>query len=123
MIRKFLDLSTGYLTPKTRDALFDDGHGPTPIYPHPDGFGVFMGVPEADDIVALEDCPDDLRACMMRARAKGCDYLCFDRDGPDDDRTLTWYEDEPEPDAPGPGEKMLDDGKTLVSPSASDDPL
>lgn len=93
MIRKFLDLSTGYLTQATRDML-DDGHGPTPIYPHPEGYGWFMWVPEAEGIIELEDCPVDLLACLRRARAKGCDYICFDRDGPDDCDGLTWYEDE-----------------------------
>jgi len=83
----------GYLTQATRDML-DDGHGPTPIYPHPEGYGWFIWVPEAEDIPNLEDCPADLMACILYARRHGADYMLIDRDGPDDCDGLTWYEDD-----------------------------
>jgi len=86
-VRKFLDLSTGHLTPASRD-LLENHCGPSTVYDHPDGYGWLLHVPTLDEEdgtegEAMQDCPDDLRACIAKARECGCDYILFDADGPD----------------------------------------
>lgn len=92
MIRSFLDLSTGHLTPATRQRFEDGEQLCGPVYPHPEGFGWFVWVGEHGDDAT--DAPADLVACFNRARKERCEYICFDCDAPMIDQ-LPIYEDEP----------------------------
>lgn len=127
-VRKFLDLSTGHLTEETRDRL-SDGEGPTPTYPHPDGFGWLVWVPEDQGVMAelekwAEDvnCPADLLACFKAARKRGCDYILFDSDGEPVDY-LTDYEAEPEPTDPRQRQAMGYPEAPEDTPSLDDHPM
>lgn len=95
-IRKFLDISTGHLPPSERERI-DDGEAGPLAYPHPDGYGWFVYVPEDPDM--WQDDEDDdampaLLACMKRARALGCDYILFDCDAPIDEELPVYNDDE-----------------------------
>ena len=96
-VRKFFDISTAHLTQETRDAL-DEGHGPTPIFRHPDRYGWFIWVPDAPEIPEIEECPPDLMACILLARRHDCDYLLIDRDA-ELHPELTDYEEPEQPPA------------------------
>lgn len=89
-VRRFLDLSTGHLKPETRDQL-DKGFAPGALYPHCEGYGWIMNVP---DMIDEADKPgEDMQACIDKARALRCDYILFDRDAPEIDG-LPLYDDD-----------------------------
>lgn len=98
MIRTFLDLSTGHLTPETRDrldAIFDPNLG-NPImglivFQHPDGYGWFVLTPTEDGVP--EDLPSDLVGAFACARRLECAYILFDADGTHL-AGLPWYEED-----------------------------
>lgn len=100
-VRKFLDLSTGHLTEKTRERM-DEMPPMQCAYPHPDGFGWFVYVDtDPANYEPGEDCPypPDLIACFKAARERDCDYILFDCDAEAVDY-LDYYEDEEEPEPP-----------------------
>ena len=81
-VRRFLDLSTAHLHPDTRE-LLDHNTGPSTVYPHPNGYGWFIYVPDdpATPFGSFKPLPD-LQAAVDLARTLDCAYLLFDRDGP-----------------------------------------
>lgn len=91
-VRKFLDISTIHLRPKTRLDI-DSRIVPGTFYDH-SVYGWFMWVPSADFDDRLEKLKDypDLLACIYRARELDCDYILFDVDAEIDD-ALPTYED------------------------------
>lgn len=77
-VRKFLDLSTGHLTPETRQRIDDGEISIRSVYPHPDGYGWLIYVlPEDYEF----DGPADLGKVLEYARHLDCDYVLFDCDG------------------------------------------
>ncbi|MGU9981492.1 hypothetical protein ACJ4V0_15765 [Phreatobacter sp. HK31-P] len=90
MIRKFLDLSTGHLSPATHRWMREQGKitasmvtgtDPSPAFlmgPMPYGWFCWAGMEDdADNLGAL---PKDLRKCIRHAKSSGCDYILFDAD-------------------------------------------
>lgn len=78
-VRKFLDASTAHVSLATRRYI-EDGEVGTSVYPHPDGYGWFLYVPDEDG--ESDDTPADLRELFAYARERECDYVCLDCDGP-----------------------------------------
>jgi hypothetical protein len=79
MLRSFLDISSGHLTPDTwawldaalnhrRENLLRDIYGGITIY------GWFVYAPEGPD----EDLPADLVCILSLARREGAEYVLFD---------------------------------------------
>jgi hypothetical protein len=91
-VRKFLDISTLHLTAETR-ARFDDGAFIAQTYPHPDGLGWLMYVADPESEDPDLPWPDDLKACLERARKLDCDYILLDCDA-ETDPELHQYPDE-----------------------------
>jgi len=73
---KMLALSTGHVTPETRDALNDGAHC---AYQKGD-WGWFVPVFDPDDDDRDGGAPDDLVAICRYAREQGCSWLMFDCD-------------------------------------------
>ena len=95
MIGKFMYIGSEHLHWATREAL-KNNLGPTVAYPHPENCGWFVYVPDDLD-VAVEagaelHIASDLMACMLKARAEGCDYVLFDEGSPTH-ADLAVYED------------------------------
>ncbi|MGQ7794438.1 DUF5983 family protein [Faunimonas sp. B44] len=84
-VRNFLDLSTGHLTRRTRDWLENDA----PISLAKTEYGWFLYAPE-DRITWY---PQDLWACLQKAREMGCCYALFDCDAERVDY-LPYYHDD-----------------------------
>jgi hypothetical protein len=81
-VRRFLDISTGHLQPKTR-WMVEEKAVIGPIYDHPDGFGWLVYVPDPQRVAEWEGpdpIPADLIACFDKARELRCDYILFDCD-------------------------------------------
>jgi len=78
MIRKFLDLSTGHLTEKTREWIssFEFPNRSNPLIGAETAFGWFLYVQAERG----EGVPDDLWSVMRFAQRLGCEYLYFDAD-------------------------------------------
>ena len=74
-IAKMLVLSTAHLTEATCNSYLPGWDGPA--YQKGD-YGWF--VPMFDHFRECVDGADDLRACMEKAAALGCEWLMFDRD-------------------------------------------
>lgn len=97
-VRRFLDLSTGHLKPETHkwlDALCESQkRGDLASWASCTPFGWFVWA--HDEESDLSEFPEDLRTCMAKAQAMGCDYVLFDRDAaPEGDALdLPWYGDE-----------------------------
>ena len=93
-VRKFLDISTIHLTPETRKR-FEEGDFISSTYesPYGDGWFFYVADPESED--ADYPWPDDLKACLKRARDRNCEYILLDPDGPEDPE-LPQYPDEDE---------------------------
>lgn len=80
-LRAFLDLSTGHLTLETREWLDERAHRSVVcslgldrwVAPTPCGWFVY-----ADRNVTGDHVPDDLLACMRKAREIGAEYILFD---------------------------------------------
>lgn len=85
-VQKYLDLSTAHLTTATRTVL--DAAAPITTFPHPEGYGWFVHVPEPEHMPPQPD----LCACLQEARALGCGYILFDADADTMDGLAT-YED------------------------------
>jgi hypothetical protein len=98
--RLFLDLSTAHLTVETRTALWTAAIGKgcgafdaMTIAMHRDGAACFVHVPpqerDNDPLDQLGNAPhglhvpSDLIDVLRYARRAGCDYVMFDRDGPE----------------------------------------
>lgn len=75
-VRRFLDLSTGHLTPSTREMWDDEAERPAHV--HTTEYGYFVWAGDADEEDTDDGWPADAVACRQRARALGCDYLLFD---------------------------------------------
>ena len=90
MIRHFLNVSSGHLSPETwtwldtqlaDDTLRDPGSGPAALIAGgPTRYGWFVYAPED----TLEDFPPDLTTVLRKARAEGAEYVLFDCDAPSD---------------------------------------
>jgi len=90
MIRKFLDISTGHLSPATHRWMREQGRitanmvtasDPSPAFcmgPTPYGWFCWAGM--EDDADNLQALPVDLQACIREAKRQGCDYIHFDAD-------------------------------------------
>ena len=81
-VRKFLDLSTAHLSAEARRALAEercicvDPHGGAEgVY----GWWLWAGADRGS--LAADGVPADLVAIMDFAAARGCDWICFDRNG------------------------------------------
>lgn len=75
-ITKMLALSTAHLTEQTCNSYLPGWEGPA--YKKGE-YGWF--VPIFDDCVeSVEPAASDLKECMLKAIAEGCDWLMFDRD-------------------------------------------
>lgn len=95
-----LDLSTGHLSPQTREKLEDPDFRDKCMVTDRD-HGYF--VPATPAIMSIVDVvPRDLLHCLRFATANKADYIIFDADGPQQDE-LPWYEDNPDPDLTGTG--------------------
>jgi hypothetical protein len=88
-IRLMLDLSTAHLPEDVCDNL--DGY--ENVTAHHCTYGWLLWVPDDPD----ESCsamrvpvPDVVLTIQRYARAAGCDYVLFDRDGDIDDQLPTW---------------------------------
>lgn len=97
-IRTFLDLSTGHLTPATRDKL-DEWCGAIDLTRKShsaDGPPTLMGATDCGWFVYTmadtEGMPADLAECMAYACNEDCSYILFDCDGPYD-KSLPVYEE------------------------------
>ena len=96
-VRQIFDVSTGHLRPSTRE-MIDRGDFKLSRFPHPQGYGWFVWVPDDVDLWIAEceesDAPlaDDLTALLRLARAHNCDYALVDADGPSA-VGLLWYGD------------------------------
>lgn len=75
-VRKFLDLSTGHLTPATRNRLDSTELLGWPVAGGRTAYGYFIYAHEEDD----EEIPDDVWECCQKARELDCEYLLFDAD-------------------------------------------
>ena len=80
-VRAFLDLSTAHLSKSTQDWLGGEArahrskrHALVGAMPT----GWFVWAPPEDE--GLDNWPEDLAACMGRARALKCEYILFDAD-------------------------------------------
>jgi hypothetical protein len=86
LVRPFLDISTGHLSPATRAALDAtplDELGGTVLR------GQYGWLAHTGHVVGFED----LDGVLAYASREGCDYVMFDRDGPLHP-ALPWFEDE-----------------------------
>lgn len=96
-VRKFLDLSTAHLLPKTFDteAPRDPANYPGIISHEWGEYGWWVWVPDDVDAYFAEESigimpsgmsrtvdsvPEKMAAVLRYARAHGCDYILFDRD-------------------------------------------
>jgi len=91
-VRKYLEISTIHLTPETR-RRFEAGDYISSTYESPDGDGWFFYVADPEAEEAGDPWPADLKACLERARARGCDYILLDCDALEDPE-LPQYPDE-----------------------------
>ncbi|MDQ0301386.1 hypothetical protein [Ancylobacter polymorphus] len=75
-VRRFLDLSTAHMKPRTRAewGLAAPGHV------HPTEYGFFVWAGDHEDDETDEGWPPEVTACRRFARSLGCDYLLFDGD-------------------------------------------
>ena len=80
-IARMMVLSTGHLTERTRNtwikeecpwACFEKGE-----------YGWFMYVCDDMGICEAPDVPIELRSALHVARLRGCEWIMFDRDGPE----------------------------------------
>jgi hypothetical protein len=90
-IRPVLFLSTAHIDPATAKLLDETPLSDWPVYggPIPDGYLIYAHDDEQGEI------PADLWACCVLAREFKCEYIRFDRDGPQIGG-LTVYDWEPE---------------------------
>jgi len=94
-VRKFLDLSTGHLSPRDRDQLtrvFDQGplYAPGSCLVGPYGWMIYAE--EEPDPLTWSEVPG-LAALLARARELDCDYVLLDADGPVDE-TLPFFDED-----------------------------
>lgn len=77
-VRRFLDLSTAHLSPKTRDHwTLNPDAVPAPGGVTRYGFFVWSGM-EGDE--PDDDALAEVTACQRFARSLGCDFILFDAD-------------------------------------------
>lgn len=108
-IRKWLELSTGHITPKVRDLFVEsstdildrlevsvrddlqfetdlDTVSPAAdiliVYPHCHGWFVYAGTDE--EMMKKADVPPELLYVFRYAKRHGCDWICFDQDAEED---------------------------------------
>jgi hypothetical protein len=86
-VRRFLDLSTGHLTLKTREQLQSNTLQCTVTY-QADPYGWWVYVTQDDGILA--EFPQDLADVILYARKHGCEWIKLDSDGPELEG-LPWY--------------------------------
>lgn len=77
-IAKMLTISTGHVSRETAAKLEHGGACFLSIFAKGE-YGWFIFVARDDD--SMGGAPPDLAACIAKARALGCDWLCLDRDG------------------------------------------
>lgn len=87
-IRKFLDISTGHLTLKTREAL-EAGLSNVSYADH--GYGWWIYATEDEDVRQL--FPDDIAEICRFARKHDCDWINLDCDA-EQIEGLPYYEDD-----------------------------
>lgn len=86
-IRRFLDLSTSHLRKKTCGDL----NGWEGVTAYETKYGWLMyATAEAEEFAEEYRWPSELLPIVLLARANGCDYVMFDRDGPTVDGLPTW---------------------------------
>lgn len=99
-IYSLLNLSTGHLSPQTRNKLQDPSFRDSCLVTDRD-YGYLVPVtPALLDLVST--VPADLLYCLRLARANDANYIIFDVEGPRQDQ-LPWYEDNADPDLTGTG--------------------
>lgn len=74
-VHRMLTISTGHISKETA-GLLDIAEMEIAAYRKGD-YGWFVTCWDLDDTL-----PDDLRTCTEYAEKNGCDWLCFDCDGP-----------------------------------------
>lgn len=77
-VRRFLDLSTGHLTPATRNLLDSTGIDAWPVVGGRMPYGYFIYAHDED--CGEDPMPADLWSACVMARSLGCEYLLFDAD-------------------------------------------
>lgn len=89
-----LTLSTGHVSGATAEMLDREGDlnaMGVSVYPKAAGggekFGWYVYLPGN---CAADSIPDDLRRCLAKTRALGCQVLCLDCDGPEDPELETY---------------------------------
>lgn len=93
-VRRFLDLGTSHLPPEVCHHL--DAYEGVIAYPkrtETDDFGWWMWVPDdpQESADAMEDpIPAEVLAVQLYARARGCDWVMFDRDSDAIPELPTW---------------------------------
>jgi hypothetical protein len=92
--RAVLDVSTGYLTPETQQALDGWTSNDAPMTFATTTYGWFIYCPEEWDDEAYAEVPADLREVLTWARARGAEYVLFDADGYDEHEGLEWRDEQ-----------------------------
>lgn len=80
-ISRMFTLSTSHLSPLSDEKLSNGEAGVSVAHMKGDyGWFIYAGDNAADE--GDDEMPSDLAACIAKARALGCEWLCLDRDGP-----------------------------------------
>lgn len=94
-VRKFLDLSTGHLSPRDREQLTQalaQGTRNAPGNCLVGSYGWMIYAEEEPDPFTWREVPG-LAALLARARELDCDYVLLDADGPVDE-TLPFFDED-----------------------------